>query len=89
MKVIERALLAKGFLTKEELDAKMEHFREHTHETPVRRVDPALAKQTVDAVYDWNTPHQEADIKPRFNTGDNVRVRNVHPKGHTRLPRYV
>ena len=37
MKVIERALLAKGFLTKEALDAKTEHFREHTDEVPTRR----------------------------------------------------
>jgi nitrile hydratase len=24
-----------------------------------------------------------------FNAGDRVRMRNIHPKGHTRLPRYV
>lgn len=26
---------------------------------------------------------------PRFRAGDNVRTRNFHPTGHTRLPRYV
>ena len=26
---------------------------------------------------------------PRFNTGQTVRTRNIHPKGHTRLPRYA
>jgi nitrile hydratase len=26
---------------------------------------------------------------PRFKTGDRVRARNIHPKTHTRLPRYV
>jgi nitrile hydratase len=26
---------------------------------------------------------------PRFAIGDRVRARNLHPKGHTRLPRYV
>jgi hypothetical protein len=25
----------------------------------------------------------------RFETGDRVRARNIHPEGHTRLPRYV
>jgi hypothetical protein len=25
----------------------------------------------------------------RFKTGDRVRARNMHPEGHTRLPRYV
>jgi nitrile hydratase beta subunit len=26
---------------------------------------------------------------PRFKLGDPVRARNMHPSGHTRLPRYV
>jgi nitrile hydratase len=26
---------------------------------------------------------------PRFTVGDRVRARNMHPRGHTRLPRYV
>lgn len=26
---------------------------------------------------------------PRFAPGDRVRARNIHPRGHTRLPRYV
>jgi nitrile hydratase subunit beta len=27
--------------------------------------------------------------QPRFQAGDSVRARNMHPTGHTRLPRYV
>ncbi|BBY29702.1 nitrile hydratase subunit beta [Mycolicibacterium sediminis] len=30
-----------------------------------------------------------ATSTPRFATGDRVRARNLHPRGHTRLPRYV
>ena len=29
------------------------------------------------------------DTKPAFKPGDKVRTRNIHPKGHTRLPRYL
>ena len=29
------------------------------------------------------------EVTPRFAAGDAVRARNVHPPGHTRLPRYV
>jgi len=29
------------------------------------------------------------DISPKFHTGDQVRVRNIHPEGHTRVPGYV
>lgn len=30
-----------------------------------------------------------ADVRPRFKPGDRVVARNVHPVGHTRLPRYA
>jgi nitrile hydratase len=32
---------------------------------------------------------REVDRPPRFHAGDAVRARNLHPSGHTRLPRYV
>lgn len=31
----------------------------------------------------------KTDAPPRFSAGQNVRARNIHPPGHTRLPRYV
>jgi hypothetical protein len=31
----------------------------------------------------------ELDIEPRFKPGDRVVARNIHPPGHTRLPRYI
>jgi nitrile hydratase beta subunit len=32
---------------------------------------------------------RDAAVAPRFKAGQRVRARNVHPEGHTRLPRYV
>ena len=34
-------------------------------------------------------PPAQVRIKPRFKVGQHVRARNVHPLGHTRLPRYA
>lgn len=31
----------------------------------------------------------DAHVAPRFKAGDHVVVRNLHPVGHTRLPRYL
>ena len=31
----------------------------------------------------------DLDIAPRFQVGERVRVRNIHPPAHTRLPRYT
>ena len=32
---------------------------------------------------------RQVDAAPRFTTGETVRARNMHPVGHTRLPRYA
>jgi nitrile hydratase len=32
---------------------------------------------------------RQVDYPPRFAVGDDVIARNIHPRGHTRLPRYV
>ena len=31
----------------------------------------------------------ESDIRPRFQVGDEILVRNINPLGHTRLPQYL
>jgi len=31
----------------------------------------------------------KVEVSPRFARGQEVRARNIHPAGHTRLPRYV
>lgn len=35
------------------------------------------------------TSRLNVPLVPRFRAGDRVRVKNLHPAGHTRLPRYV
>ena len=32
---------------------------------------------------------REIATAPRFKPGDKIVVRNIHPGGHTRLPRYI
>jgi nitrile hydratase len=44
------------------------------------RVAPALARGA-------STSREKAG-KPRFAAGDKVRTKNLHPRSHTRLPRY-
>lgn len=33
--------------------------------------------------------HRDVKVCPRFQVGQQVRARNIHPTGHTRLPRYA
>jgi nitrile hydratase len=80
---LEQNLLAKGYITPEEVAA-------------ARAIEPAKSlkhgKFTVDQVERImargkfsRTPSSPAKFKP----GDRVRAKNIHPKTHTRLPRYV
>ena len=36
-----------------------------------------------------NPERLKAAVSPRFEVGRRVRARNIHPTGHTRLPRYA
>lgn len=45
------------------------------------RVPPAIAK--------GHPARRDVDVCPRFQVGQQVCARNIHPTGHTRLPRYA
>ncbi len=80
---IELNLIEGGFLTGEELDARMQVLREHPEETLPRGVavagQPTVREQSIDSPLPVS----------RYAVGDAVVTRNVHPPGHTRLPRYA
>ena len=51
---------------------------------------PLLTADRVRAVLTrGDRSRMDADLPPRFKPGDRVRARNIHPIGHTRLPRYA
>jgi nitrile hydratase len=49
-----------------------------------------LAAEAVPSMVDRRgSARRAAVVAPRFKAGQRVRARNIHPAGHTRLPRYV
>lgn len=51
---------------------------------------PVLTADKVDSfVRTGGSARVEAPVAASFKVGDQVRVKNVHPSGHTRMPRYV
>jgi nitrile hydratase len=46
-----------------------------------RDVETALRKS--------RTSKADEDVAPRYKVGDRVVTKNIHPLGHTRLPRYA
>ena len=58
---------------------------------PWPATDPPPAAGTVAAIVRAGASYTRdtGRLEPRFAIGDRVRARNIHPPGHTRLPRYA
>jgi nitrile hydratase len=80
---LERLMQERNLVSHDEIDAgRVLH--------PPKAGVPVLARDDVDAMLRRGAPTgRDAASKPLFAVGDRVRARNIHPKGHTRLPRYV
>jgi nitrile hydratase len=54
------------------------------------KATPALIASAVPAMVAQGRPaNREIRVEARFRVGQRVRTRNIHPTGHTRLPRYA
>lgn len=79
---LETLLIEAGLVTEDEIRSG-------------RTVGPAediriLAAENVEKVLATGGPvTMDIDLAPSFAVGDRVRVRNINPLGHTRLPRYA
>jgi nitrile hydratase subunit beta len=80
---IELNLIEGGFIASEEVDARTELLREDPEATLPRSAAVASVPEP---------PHESPDSplpESHFAVGDAVVTRNIHPPGHTRLPRYA
>ena len=79
---IERNLIEQGIITSEELDARIDRLQQHPEAQP-------LQGERLVAPPSPSKPTTTSPPAPCFRIGDAVLTRNVHPTGHTRLPRYA
>lgn len=86
---MERNLVAKGYLTDEEVEARTRYYLEHPDAAVPRREDPQAAEAMAKLAGVGAPTHRQVAVKPRFNVGHQVVTRNMHPTGHTRLARYI
>ena len=80
---LENMMLKYGIATREELKAG------HAL-APIRKAkQPVTAANVADMVRCGSPYDRPAPALAKFKVGDKVRSRNIHPKTHTRLPRYA
>jgi nitrile hydratase beta subunit len=97
---LETNLVEKGIVTADEIEAMVGRLAEPMGDVtdaaagapavpaPTRH-DPELAREAVRRRLARGTPPRKEGATTRFSAGDTVITRNVHPRGHTRLPRYA
>ena len=79
---LEKLLVQKGFVTEAELDGSAPPGGP--------AMQPPVSADRVEGIFrKGGTARIDAQIAAKFKAGDRVTVRNAHPRGHTRAPRYV
>jgi nitrile hydratase subunit beta len=79
---LEKLLLEQGLVTANELETgRAEGKAGEARALGVPDVAPFLR--------DRRHARLDADVPPKFKPGEHVVARNIHPAGHTRLPRYA
>ena len=83
LKRLETEVVTYGFVTPEEL-------RSGKTAPGFSTQKPALTLATSDRWLSRGIPSsRDPKVRPSFKVGQRVRTRNIHPVGHTRLPRYA
>ena len=82
-KSIETLMLSRGIAGADEIEAG--HARTHPAEATRKMLEPAAIRSALKR----GTYSRPARAPPCFKIGDRVRAKNIHPAGHTRLPRYA
>ncbi|HZT26404.1 MAG TPA: nitrile hydratase subunit beta [Pseudolabrys sp.] len=82
-RTLELMMLKYGVATPEELAAG------HATSRPKKTPRPVTAADVAEMVRCGSPYERPAPAPARFKVGDKVRAKNMHPKTHTRLPRYA
>ncbi|MEO1295705.1 MAG: nitrile hydratase subunit beta [Cyanobacteria bacterium J06636_16] len=81
--------IAEGYITQEELDARTAEFLEDSEQAAAPLPsggDPAIDAQVVKYLRAGDSPLRPSPAAPQFSVGDLVRIKNVSPADHSRLP---
>jgi nitrile hydratase len=86
---LERLLVKTGFVLPEELE-RLRRGEPTSSREPAAPQDGALRPDGVPRMLrNRRAARVDDPVPPRFRVGQPVLARNLHPTGHTRLPRYV
>src|SRR5579871_4660295 len=83
-------LIDKGVITPEELAERSAHYAAMPHASIANTTNPAIMAVAEARLHArFSPPRELPGVTQRFAPGDQIRARVMHPRGHTRLPRYL
>ncbi len=86
---LQAGLISKDVITKREFVNRLDSVTNDTDIPLDQSDDGAITQKIADAINTHISPVRDVEIEPSFSPGDIIKVKNLNPKGHTRLPRYV
>jgi len=86
---ITRLLIEKGVVTPEEIAGRAAFFRAHPDAPAAAALRGPLPESIPFDPGFMQGVIRDTGVTPRFVPGDRVSTRVIHPRGHTRLPRYA
>ena len=84
-----KGLIDAGVLTPEEMKTRMALLRNNPNAATPEHSNPDAVRAELVRSRPAGPRSEKINIQPQFSNGDRVKARNIHPEGHTRLPRYV
>ncbi|MSO19347.1 MAG: nitrile hydratase subunit beta [Acidobacteria bacterium] len=75
-------LVTRGLITRAEADSGKPA-------PGLAKANPPVTVDNIPALLKGGAPATMPQVAPKFRQGQRVRARNIHPTGHTRLPRYA
>ena len=81
-----------GYITQEELDARTAEYLAdgNVADAPLPAGgSPAIDEQVIKYLLEGDSPKREAPAGPKFALGAKVRIKDVPPESHTRLPGHL
>jgi len=89
LRAIETNLIEKGVLSREAIEARLQELCAAPDAPPPSPGAPVSEPPHAIRTGGMNDPAEPSEPAARFSVGDRVLTRNMHPRGHTRLPRYA
>ncbi|MEM7126676.1 MAG: nitrile hydratase subunit beta [Chloroflexota bacterium] len=84
-----KALIDVNAITRAEFDEWVAYLQDNPDYAVPQTENREHLTEVLSNIHDPHCHRKELDVSPAFQIGDEVYTQNMHPFGHTRLPRYA